>query len=65
MAGPGDRDLPTTEELRALQAEREETERELAESAAEETEERAHRRRSERAAYLREKLDEQAESESE
>ena len=65
MAGPGDRDLPTTEELRALQAEREETERELAESAAEETEERAHRRRSERAASLREKLDEQAESESE
>ena len=65
MAGPGDRDLPTTEELRGLQAEREETERELAESAAEETAERAHRRRSERAAYLREKLDEQAESESE
>jgi hypothetical protein len=61
----GDPDNPTTEELRAVQAEREETERELAGEAADEREERTHERRADRAAYLREKLDEQAESEKE
>ena len=58
--GSGD---PSTEELRAIQAAREQTERELAERAPAEDEERAHERRAERAAYLRSKLDEQAESE--
>ena len=56
---------PSTEELRAVQAEREETERELAEDAPDEHAERTHERRAERAAYLREKLSEQAESEQE
>lgn len=46
-----------------MQAEREEAERERAERAADPAEEHAHARRAERAAYLREKLDEQAESE--
>lgn len=64
MAGPGaDPDHPTTEELRAVQAEREEAERERADEAADPREERTHSRRADRAAYLREKLDEQAESE--
>ena len=64
MAGPGsDPDHPSTEELRAVQAEREETERELAEHAPDPPAERTHERRADRAAYLREKLDEQAESE--
>ena len=53
---------PTTEELRAVQAEREKAERELADRAPDPRDERAHERRAERAAYLREKLDEQAES---
>ena len=66
MPGPGtDPDHPSTEELRAVQAEREETERNLAETAPDEPAERTHDRRAERAAYLREKLDEQAESERE
>ncbi|HEV3001625.1 MAG TPA: hypothetical protein VGW75_12865 [Solirubrobacteraceae bacterium] len=56
---------PTTEELRAVQAEREEAEREQAGRAADPREERAHERRADRAAYLREKLDEQAASERE
>ena len=60
MAGPGD---PSTEELRAVQAEREDAERARAQDATEPIEERTHERRAERAAYLREKLDEQAESE--
>ena len=60
MDGPGDD--PSTEELRAVQARREEAERELAEESEEELAERTHERRAERAAYLREKLDEQAES---
>ena len=65
MAQRGDDSEPTTEELRAVQADRERTERELAEEAPDPREERAHERRAERAAYLREKLDEQAESERE
>ncbi len=63
---PGDD--PSTEELRALQAEREREERERAERALETgeiPEVRTHERRADRAAYLREKLDEQAESEHE
>ena len=55
-------DDPTTEELRAVQADREEAERERAEEAAEPAEARAAERRADKAAYLREKLDEQAEA---
>ena len=54
---------PKTEELRLEQLARERTEREQAGAASEPAEERAHRRRAERAAYLKEKLDERAESE--
>ena len=65
MAGlAGDPEQPSTEELRAVQIEREETERELAERAPDETGERAHERRADRAAYLREKLEEQAASDA-
>jgi hypothetical protein len=46
-----------------VQAEREEAERDMAERAPDEREERTHERRADRAAYLRDKLDEQAESE--
>ncbi len=60
MAGTGDD--PSTEELRAVQAEREEAERDMAEQAADPREEHTHERRADRAAYLREKLDEQAEA---
>ena len=66
MAGPGgDPDNPSTEELRAVQAQREEAERERAAETPDPTEELTHVRRADRAAYLREKLDEQAESERE
>ena len=54
---------PTTEELRAVQADRAADERERAEEAQEPAEERAHERRAEKADYLRAKLDEQAASE--
>ena len=50
---------PTTQELRALQARREEGEREAADTAPTEADERTHRRRAEKAAYLEEKLAEQ------
>lgn len=58
-------DEPTTEQLRAIQAEREHYERERESTASEPAEERAARRRAEKAAYLKEKLDEQARSEDE
>jgi len=61
VAGPGDD--PSTEELRAMQAGREEAEREMAEQAPDEREERTHERRADRAAYLQSKLEDQAESE--
>jgi hypothetical protein len=64
VAGLGGDD-PSTEELRAVQAEREEAERELAEQSPDEREEHTHERRADRAAYLREKLDEQAEADRE
>lgn len=54
-------DEPTTETLRLEQLRREEDERRRAEQAATEEEERAADRRADKAAYLREKLDEQAE----
>ena len=53
-------DDPSTETLRREQLRREQAERERAEQAAAEAEERAAGRRAEKAAYLREKLDEQA-----
>jgi hypothetical protein len=55
-------DDPTTEELRAIQADRVESERSREQEATEPEEEAAARRRAEKAEYLREKLDEQAES---
>lgn len=59
MPAPGD---PPTEELQALQAEREEAEREQARHADTPAEEQTHERRADKAAYLQEKLAEQAES---
>ena len=53
---------PPTEELKAIQSDREATERERAKQAEDQTEEHTHERRAERAAYLKEKLGEQAES---
>lgn len=55
-------DEPTTQELRALQAGREEAERERAEEADLPQEKRAAQRRAEKAAYLRDKLAEQEEA---
>ncbi len=54
-------DDPTTETLRVAQTERERAERERAEHATTPAEERAAGRRADKAAYLRDKLDEQAE----
>ena len=55
-------DDPTTEELRAVQAGREEVERERASEAADPDEAYAAARRAEKAAYLRSKLEDQAEA---
>ena len=52
-------DDPTTGELRALQADREEVERERAAEADQPDEARAAERRADKAAYLREKLADQ------
>jgi hypothetical protein len=54
-------DEPSTETLRLEQLRREQAERERAQQATTEAEERAAARRADKAAYLREKLDEQAE----
>jgi hypothetical protein len=54
-------DDPSTETLRREQLRREQTELERAQQATTEAEEHAAARRAEKAAYLREKLDEQAE----
>jgi hypothetical protein len=54
-------DEPTTQELKALQTDRERAEREMAETASEEAEKRTHKRRADRASYLADKLREQAE----
>jgi hypothetical protein len=56
-----DADDPTTETLRIEQLQRELAERERADEAVTEHEQRAADRRADKAAYLREKLDEQAE----
>ena len=56
-------DDPTTEQLRAVQSAREQEERERAEQAPTDTEQLAAVRRADKAGYLKEKLEEQAESE--
>jgi hypothetical protein len=56
---------PKTEEMRVEQIQRERSEREQAEKAPESAEETTHRRRADRAAYLKSKLDERAKSEEE
>ncbi len=62
MASPPDD--PTTEQLRAIQAHREQEERERAEQAPTDTEQLAAVRRADKAGYLKDKLDEQSESQS-
>jgi hypothetical protein len=54
---------PKTEEMQVEQLHKEHVEREQAVDAAEPAEEQTHERRADRAAYLREKLDERARSE--
>ncbi len=54
-----------TGELREAQLRREAEERELAQAADDDQETAQHKRRAEKARYLREKLDERAESERE
>ena len=56
---------PTTEELRVQQASRERAERESEDEASTEEDTETHRRRADKAAYLREKLEKRAESERE
>ena len=58
-------DDPKTEELKAVQVEREQAEREMADAAPDEDEELTHERRAERASYLADKLREQAEADEE
>jgi hypothetical protein len=56
---------PKTEELRIAQADREEAERARAAAAAEPEEAGAHDRRADKAAYLREKLEDRERAEGE
>jgi hypothetical protein len=56
---------PKTEELQVETVQRELAERDQARDASDPTEEHTHERRADRAAYLREKLDERAKSEDE
>jgi hypothetical protein len=56
---------PKTEELQVEQVQRELGERRQQDESSEPAEERTHRRRAERAAYLRKKLDDRARSEDE
>jgi hypothetical protein len=56
-------DQHKTEELKIVQADREATEREAAESALDEDEVAQHERRADKARYLRKKLEEREESE--
>ena len=58
---PMDDDEPTTETLRIEQDKREQAEREREQQSATAAEAHAAGRRADKAAYLREKLDEQAE----
>jgi hypothetical protein len=52
-----------TEELKVIQSDREAAEREQAESALDEDEAAQHERRADKARYLKERLEERAESE--
>ena len=54
---------PETEEMQIEQTQREERERRQARESPEEAETKQHDRRADRAAYLKEKLDERAKSE--
>jgi hypothetical protein len=54
---------PTTEEFRALQSKREQDEREKAEDSSTPDETDQHAKRADKAAYLREKLEERAAAE--
>ena len=54
---------PITEELRERQVQREQAERTRARQAPDEEDTQVHERRADRAAYLRRKLDERADSE--
>lgn len=56
---------PTTQELRAVQTKREQSEREAAAEATTDSAERTHERRADKAAYLEERLAEQQRSEEE
>jgi hypothetical protein len=56
---------PKTEEMKLEQLRREKGEREQADEATDSHEAVTHERRAERAAYLKEKLDERAKSEEE
>jgi hypothetical protein len=58
-------DEQTTEELRALQLEREATEEHRAQSSPDDSEAAQHERRADKARYLREKLAERERSERE
>lgn len=58
-------DEPTTGELRAVQASRQEDERKAAADADSAEETAQHERRAEKSAYLREKLEERERSERE
>lgn len=53
---------PKTEELKALQVERAAEERDAADAANDTAEARAHARRADKAEYLADKLDDQAEA---
>ena len=57
-------DDPTTEQLRIQQERRESAERGAEEKASTEEDTETHRRRGDKAAYLREKLEERADAES-
>lgn len=59
MAHPDEDD---TERLRKIQADRARTEDDLAEHSEDDEEQRIHERRADKAAYLREKLEEQQRS---
>lgn len=58
-----DEDQPTTQELRAVQRDREASERDALEDAPTEEAERAHARRADKASYLESKLAEAQRSE--
>ena len=57
-----DDDVLSTQELKAIQDERTQAERDAAAEAPAEAQERTHGRRADKASYLAEKLEEQAES---